>query len=259
MVTKKDQMQNIRMDLIDRPANPDRLSIDPDYIQELAASIASVGLLNPIVLCLKGGRFEIVAGDCRFMAFVSLGKTEIPAFIKDIDIQTISFLRAIENLQRRDLTIIEEARIYRTMHNDYHLSWDEIAKKTGKSAGNVKRRYELLKLPELLIKAMHERRLAYSIAEELAYLKDLGKIEYYLNFCLDHGATRAVVAGWVKEEQALARQKIGTGGQGDWGSAIPEQKPLYMSCDVCHGPVELGKEVGLRICEVCKNTIKQNM
>ena len=259
METETMKIQNVLLTLIDRPAVPDRLSIDPEYIKELAASIADLGLLNPILLVPRGDRFEIVAGDCRYQAFVALGRTEIPAFIQEISAETVSISRATENLQRKDLSIIEEARIYKALHNDYNMSWDAIAKRTGKTPGNVKRRYDLLKLPETLIKALHEKKIGYAVAEELNRLKDLGRLEYFLGFAIDHGATLTVVAGWVKEELSHIRQHESSTGEGEWGSPITEIKPVYVSCDICRGPIELNNVVSLRICKDCVTIIKNNM
>jgi ParB family chromosome partitioning protein len=257
--TQTMKVQNVLITLVDRPAAPDRLSIDTEYIKELAASIAEIGLMSPITLCPRDGRFEIVAGDCRYQAFLSLGRTEIPAFIQELDAQNISIARATENLQRKDLTIIEEARIYKTLHDDHGMGWEKIAKRTGKTISLVKRRYDLLKMPEMLITALHERKITYTVAEVLCGLPDLGRIEYYLGFCIDHGATIAVVRDWVKEEQSRERQKKVDVVGGGWGSALPEMKPVYVACDLCKGPMEIGKEVSLRICVDCHGTIKQNM
>jgi ParB family chromosome partitioning protein len=252
-------VQNIPLSLIDRPAAPDRITIDLGYIKELAASIAEVGLINPIVLCQRDGRYEIVAGDCRFQAHVALGRVDIPAVIKDYNPEDVSIVRATENLQRLNLSVIEEARIYRTLHDELNMSWDKIALRTGKSAGLVKRRYDLLRMPECLINAMHERKITYSVAEELFRLPELSKIQYYLGYCIDHGVTVEVVKDWVKEEFAIQRQHESVIGGGDWGSALPEQKPIYVSCDLCSGPMELKEVIQLRICKDCHATIKTNM
>lgn len=253
------QVQSVLMTLIDRPAEPDRLSIDPEYIKELAASIADLGLLSPIILRPREGRFEIVAGDCRYQAYLSLGRTYIPAFVQELNAETVSISRATENLQRQDLTIIEEAKIYQRLHNDYDMSWDQIAKKTGKKPGNIKRRYDLLKMPECLIKAMHEKKISYVVAEEINRLKDLGRVEYYLGWAVDHGATRDVVRGWVNEELSLIRQKLSASEGGEWGSPTIELSPVFVACDICKGPMEIKKVVYMRTCQECHKIIKQNM
>jgi len=253
------QVQNLLMTLIDRPDIPDRITIAPEYIKELAASIAEIGLMNPITVSKRGGRFEVVAGDCRFQAFMSLGRSEIPAFVCDLDAENISVARATENLQRSDLSVIEEAQIYRRLHDDHNMSWDAIGKRTGKSPGVVKRRADLIRLPECLVKALHEKKISYSVAEELGYLKDVGRIEYYLGYAIDHGATTTVVRDWVREELALIRQHESDNGGGGWGSTIPETKPIYVSCDICTGPMEINKVVYKRICKDCDDTINQNM
>ena len=256
---KKETMkvQNILLSLIDRPAIPDRLSIDPEYIKELASSIAEIGLISPITLCPRAGRFEIVSGDCRYQAFLSLGRDVIPAFIQDIDAETVSISRATENLQRKDLTIIEEARIYRTLHNDHNMSWDQIAKRTGKTPGSVKRRCDLLKLPEMLINALHEKKINYAVAEELARLNDPGKIEYYLGYCIDHGATRVVVADWVKDELLRISQRGSDVAGGTWGSALPASMPVYVPCDLCTGPMSIGSESVIRCCPECVKKLNE--
>jgi len=251
--------QNVQLTLIDRPAVPDRLSIDPEHIKDLAASIAETGLQSPIVLTQRDGRYEIVSGDCRYQAFLSLGRTEIPAYIRKLSDEDVVIYRATENLQRKDLTVIEEARIYKNLHDNHEMSWEMIAKRVGKTPGLVKRRCDLLKMPEILISAMHEKKIGYAVAEELCRLPDAGKIEYYLGYCIDHGASLRVVADWVREELSVQRQRSASAGGGDWGSALFETKPIYVACDVCHGPMEIGKEKSLRICAACNETIKANM
>ena len=259
MTDKKMKVQSVLLTMIDRPAVCDRLTIDPEYIQELAASIAEVGLMNPIYLRKQNGRYEIVAGDCRYQAFLSLGRAVIPAIIQELDDENVSILRATENLQRKDLTTIEEARIFRSLHDDHNMSWENIAKRIGKSVSMVKRKYDLLKLPEMLITAIHEKKVGYVVAEELYTLHDIGKIQYYLDFCVDHGATLPIVRDWVKEEKSKKRQAEANMVEGGWGSALNEVKPIYVACDCCKGPMTTEEVISMRICKVCGDTIKANM
>lgn len=260
-MTKKEsvKVRDILIGLIDRPEDPDRLSCDHEYIRELAASIAEVGLLSPILLSPRDGRFELVAGDCRYQAFLSLGRLTIPAVVQDLEAENISIMRATENLQRKDLTVIEEARIYKKLHDNHGMSWDTIGKRVGKSPALVRRRYELLKMPEMLIKAMHEKSIGYAVAEELCRLTDLGRTEYLLYHCIQSGATKDLVRDWVKEENSKERQKLSAGVEGGDESPIWETKPVYASCDLCKGPAEVTKVVSVRMCPECWALIKQNI
>ena len=251
------KVENISLSLIDRPAIPDRLSIDPEYIKELAASIAEIGLLSPLLLRSVGGRFEIVSGDCRYQAFLSLGRDVIPAFVQELDAESVSISRATENLQRKDLSIIEEARIYKNLHDNYGMSWDQISKRTGKTPGLVKRRHDLLDLPEILVTALHEKKIGYTVAEELSRLKNPGKLEYYLGFCIDHGATQRVVVDWVKDEVLLQNQQANGADRSHWGSALPALKPVYVPCDLCTGPMVIGTERMYRCCEDCAKQLNE--
>lgn len=249
----------VPMVLIDRPDTPDRENIDQDEIRELADSIAEKGLLQPITIRFKGERFEIVAGDRRYLAHVRLGKQEIAAFKREMTPLDVSLYRAIENIQRRDLNVIEEARVYKRLHDDHGVSWEDLAKKTGKSVALIRRRYHLLEMPECLINAMQTGKIIYVVAEELNRLKDLSQIEYFLSFCIEHGATKEVVREWVKQEQSRVRQAENAGVGGYSGGSVFEVKPVYVPCDLCTGPMAIGKEITLRICPECHGVIKANM
>ena len=249
----------IPMVLIDRPDIPDREYIDPDELRELADSIAQKGLEQPIKVNRKGERYEIIWGDRRYLAHVSLGRQEIMAFVVSLPPAEVSLLRAIENIQRTDLNVIEEARVYKRLHDDHGISWDELAKQTGKSVALVRRRYHLLSFPACMVKAMQEKKLTYVVAEELNRLSDVGQIEYYMSFAIDHGATKEVVREWVKEELSRKRQQESAGVEGYQGGSVFETKPVYVSCDLCTGPMVIGTEIVMRICNVCHQTIKANM
>lgn len=259
MENKVPIVHSVSMALIDRPDIPDRMTIEEEDLKELRESIDESGLKQPVLLRTKGARFEIVAGDRRYLACMYLKHERINAFIEQLTDTDVSVMRAIENLQRTNLTIIEEAKVYKRMHNDHKMTWDQIGKRTGKSPANIKRRYDLLKLPDILVNALHKKLIGYAVAEELKRLHDVERIKYYLNYAVDHGATKEVVRSWVDEEQSALRQKIVAGGEGGGEYTTPEPRPVFVACDICRDPVDVMKIVGLRICGNCQGTIKQNM
>jgi ParB family chromosome partitioning protein len=250
-------IRELAIDVIDEPRGRIRLEIDPESIAELAANIAEVGLLQPIIVRSSGERFEIVAGHRRYLAFQLLKKKRISAIVRDLDDVACALARASENLGRVDLSPIEEAAIYSDLRDEHKLTIDEIGKRMGKTVGVVKRRLDLLKMPDCLQKAIHSKQIGYSVAEELWSLGDIGKIDYYLGFAVDHGATLAVVRVWVQDEKKKARTKE-SGADGSESLANPMQsRPVYVACDLCLGSMELGTETTIRACEVCTKAIKK--
>jgi len=257
VIASRVTVKEIALDLIDEPAGVIRLDISDEGIDELANSIQSIGQLQAILLRPVGDRFEIVFGHRRFLAFKKLGRTEIRAEVKDLSDVGVALMRATENIVSLRLSPIEEGAVYRDLLDVHKLTLDEVAKRMGKSIGVVKRRMDLLKMPACLQKAIHSKQISYGVAEELWSLGDLGKIEYYLAFAVEHGATVMVVRAWVQEEKKTMRTQTGDVGGGDSLANPMQGRPVYVACDVCLGSMELGTETVLRACGVCIKAIEK--
>lgn len=257
MKKSQEKSRDILVGLIDIPEHIDREEINSDYIAELADSIRELGLLQPIVLRSVNSRFELIAGHRRLLAHKVLGRGHIPAIVKELTDAEAVLARAVENLQRVDLTIIEEAKVYKAMVDHLGMTVDQIARKLGKSSGMVRRKLSLLSLRPILQEAIHKGKIIYSVAEELQSLGDVGKIEYYLGFCIDHGATLPVVRAWVQEEKAKQRQAVleSAGSRGE--VIIPRSMPVYVPCDICSGPMSIGQEAVLRCCPDCAKRLNE--
>lgn len=252
----KPRMLEIRLDLIDEPSGVVRMDIDPEELQELADNISAVGLLQPIMVRPTRDRFEIVHGHRRFLAHRLLERKGILCIIREVDDVQCAVARASENLGRVNLSPIEEGAIYADLRDNHGLTTKEIGKRMSKSEGVVKRRLDLLKMPPQLQKAIHRKQISYSVAEELWSIGDMGGIDYYLSFAIDHGATQAVVRGWVKDwKDAHRRAESGTGGGGEVASPM-DPRPVYVSCDLCMGPMEIGTETTIRACPKCSSLIQ---
>ncbi|MBU1621912.1 MAG: ParB/RepB/Spo0J family partition protein [Gammaproteobacteria bacterium] len=246
----------IKLDLIDPPVKADRLEIDMDEVRSLAENIKEVGLIYPIIVRAKGDRFSIIAGHCRYLAHGILGESKIRCVVRDISDVEVALLRASENLKRISLSVIEEAHIYSNLEKAFSLSHDEIGKRFGKSPGVVKRRLDLLKMPEELQRAVHKKEISYGVAEELWRISDVGSMQYYLAFAIEHGVTVTVARGWVKDWKDSVR-RAGADIEGSRGERSPlESRPVWVTCDTCHGPMELGSETVLRVCSNCVNLIE---
>lgn len=254
--TKKDKQAEVDLSLIDEPDGILRLEIDQGYISELAQSIKEIGLLQPILLAVHGERYEIVAGHCRYLAHQKAGLPRIKAIVRDMTRDEIVIARATENLNRKDLTPVEEAMTYNSLHVNHNMTYAEIGKKIGKSAGLVKRRCTILRMPPQLQEYLHAGRISVGVAEELWPISDLAHLDYLLMFALDGGCTVTVARQWCKDWNDVRRhQQTDIDFEGDVVSPY-EPRPTFMTCDVCNGPVELGRDKIIRACPECAQTIK---
>jgi len=139
----------IDVDLITKNSQQPRTNFDEHKLEELTASIKEHGVIQPLIVIKKGAQYELIAGERRLQASKRAGFTVVPVTVRpdDIDEQKKLELALIENIQRHDLDVIEEARGYNKLAEEFELSQEEIAEKTGKSRSAVANRMRLLKLP----------------------------------------------------------------------------------------------------------------
>jgi len=249
--------KSVNLELIDEPAGRIRLEISEEGIQELANSIDSIGQLQPILLRPVGDRLEIVFGHRRFLAHRRLGRKKIDAIVRELDDVEVALMRATENVVSLRLSPIEEAAVYVDLRDTHKLTLDDIAGRMGKSVGVIKRRMDLLKMPPCLQKAIHSKGINYGVAEELWSLGDLAKIEYFLQFAVEHGATVLVVRAWVQDEKKKMRLKDSDVEGGESLANPMQTRPVYVPCDLCLGSMEIGTETVIRACEGCTKAIKK--
>jgi ParB family chromosome partitioning protein len=125
-----------------------RTNIDDAKIEDLARSIRSNGIIQPIVVRKVEGGYEIVAGERRWRASQRLGLLKVPVVVRDIPEDRLLAAALIENIQREDLNPIEEAHAYRRLTEDYHLTQEQIADAVGKDRSSVANYLRLLRLPQ---------------------------------------------------------------------------------------------------------------
>lgn len=145
-------METIRLDLIFANPNQPRKYFDPAALEELAASIRERGVLEPIVVRPKDGRYEIVAGERRFRACKLAGLEEIPVVLRELSDEEAMAEALLENFQREDLTTLEKARAIQGLLE--FMSAEQIARNLGCSVTTLRRHLELLDLPEAVQKEL---------------------------------------------------------------------------------------------------------
>ena len=147
-----------------------RTQFDPAALAELVASISASGLLQPIIVRARGNGFELIAGERRLRAVQELGWQQVPAVVKDADDQTLLTLALIENLQRNDLSPIDEAQGFQRLIEQFHVAQAEVARMVGKNRSTVANLLRLLKLPGELRAMVHDGRLSEGHARALLAL-----------------------------------------------------------------------------------------
>lgn len=253
---EKTTIKEIGLEKIDEPHGRIRFSISPEKVQELADNISEVGLLQAIVVREIDGRYEIIAGHRRYLAFVKLGKSKIPCTVRVMSDTQCAVARASENLGRVDLSPVEEAAIYSDLRDNHGLTIDQIAKQMGPSPGVIKRRLDLLKMPPQLQKEIHARTISYGVAEELWRLGDESVIDYYLGYAVDHGVTVAVARQWVNDHRRSKRTRTDDVGEGGQPAHPLEERPVYLTCEICQGPTQLQDAVNMTMCRKCLSSIQ---
>ncbi|MGC9158003.1 MAG: ParB/RepB/Spo0J family partition protein [Terracidiphilus sp.] len=138
----------IPLDQIDRNPFQTRSQIDQAQLAELAASIASSGVIQPVLVRpLADGRFQLLAGERRWRASQLAGKTTIPAIARQVSDEQAMEITIVENLQRADLNPMEQARAFERLSREFHMTQEQMAVRTGKDRATVANFLRLLRLP----------------------------------------------------------------------------------------------------------------
>ncbi len=154
-----------------------RHELDETALGELAASIQSVGLLQPVVVREDGGDYQLIAGERRWRAIQRLGWARIPVVVRPADDQTLLTLALVENLQRDDLNPIEEAMGYERLSTEFALSVNEVARLVGRDRSTVANTLRLLKLPATVQGMVQRGALSAGHARALLGLGSAGAME----------------------------------------------------------------------------------
>ncbi|MGI6413437.1 MAG: ParB/RepB/Spo0J family partition protein [Syntrophomonadaceae bacterium] len=147
-----------------------RKNFDQQSLQELAESIKEHGLLQPLLVRRLGKGYEIIAGERRWRAAAMAGIDSVPVIIKESDDNTASEIALIENLQREDLNVIEEAAAYKTMLEEYGYTQEKLAERIGKSRSHIANSLRILGLPDEVLELIEQQRISAGHARALLAL-----------------------------------------------------------------------------------------
>ena len=151
--------REVDVDLIDPNPYQPRTHFREEALEELARSIQSSGIIQPLVLRKNGARFQLIAGERRWRAAQRAGLHRVPAILRDIPEEQALEITLVENLQREDLNAVEEARAYDRLISEFHMTQEEVAVRTGKERATIANSVRLLRLEKAVLDLLEEGRL----------------------------------------------------------------------------------------------------
>lgn len=200
-------IQNVNIDYIIPNRFQPRLTFDEKSLNELASSIKEHGIIQPLVLRRLGDKYEIIAGERRYKAAQLAGLTEVPAIISNIDDNKSAEIALVENVQRRNLNSLEEAKSYKKILDKEGLTQDELAKKIGVSQSTIANKLRLLNLTSEAQDALMNDKISERHARSLLSVSDPDKQKALLNKVISERLTVRQLDDEIKKESNPASER----------------------------------------------------
>ena len=191
------------------PVQP-RTVFEDEALRELSESIRSYGILNPLTVRRRAGRYDLVAGERRLRAAKIAGLREVPCMLIDVNMEDAGLIALVENLQRRDLNFLEEANGIRQLIRMFGMNQEEAARRLGKSQSAVANKLRLLKLPEDVLETLRDRGLSERHGRALLRLNDAESQRAALRKIIEKDMTVAAAESYVDELLAEKEESGGT-------------------------------------------------
>ena len=185
LTTDNDKIVEISLEEIKKNPYQPRTYFNEEKLNELKESIEKNGLLQPIIVKKAVKGYYIIAGERRYRAFELLGKKEIPAIIKEMTDKEMMIFAVLENLQREDLSALEESESYKNLMDKMSLTQEELAKKLGKSRPYIANSLRLLKLPTEIKNKLEQGLISTAHARTLLSLKTKKAMEEVCTLVID--------------------------------------------------------------------------
>lgn len=216
-----------------------RTTFETEALNELCESIKQLGIIQPVtVRKVSTDKYQLISGERRFRASQLAGLTEIPAYIRIANDQSMLEMAIVENVQRQDLDAIEVALSYQRLLDECKLTQEQLAEKMGKSRSNVANFLRLLRLPDAVQAAIIARKITMGHARALLSLTDGEKQHMLLELILRDDLSVRAVEEWVKDPESISLDKHETGDLGVEKVVIPRIKASELSSG--HSQIQAG-------------------
>ncbi len=209
MDTTVDENLIIEIDLEDLEPNPfqPRKVFDENALEDLAKSIKAQGVLQPILVRKSIIGYEIISGERRFRATTIAGLKTIPAIVYDYNDKQMMEVGIIENIQREDLSVLEEAKSYQMLIDNLQLTQQEISDQVGKSRSHIANMLRLLKLDDNVLQLIDEGKISMGHAKVLGTIEDKEKVLEIAELAASQDLTVRAVEQMAKEQKEVEQPK----------------------------------------------------
>lgn len=205
---KEEEVQELPIDeLRVNPYQP-RKTFNEDSLQELSESIKEHGVFQPIIVKKSIKGYEIVAGERRFRASKLAGKKTIPAIVRNFTDEEMMEIAVLENLQRENLNVVDEANAYKTLMTNLNLTQEQVSKRVNKSRSHITNLLGILSLPENVLELIKENKISMGHARVLSKLSDIDKINELVSKIVEENLSVRELESITNEEDFTRKNKI---------------------------------------------------
>lgn len=248
----------VSLDMIEDPERPLRADLSPESVEDLVISIRQVGIIEPIVVKPKNGRYEVIAGHRRLVAAGIADLAEVPCYILNVDDEQKEFLKIHENMFRVDPTPSDQAEHFAYLIQHHKLSPAKISQLINKSDAYVTDRLNILNYQDELREALDSGAINFSVAREFYRLKDKQKTIEYLEYATKSGLTPALAKRWVEDYLRTLEVARPTSTDVETPTATDTPIESVTTCVYCTKPVKLVEAVITYFHQECHKEVAPN-